>query len=91
MDPEYQHHIRHTHADLENQSWCGKALSRSDWAFQGIDHAIYAIKQGTLQEPCPDCLRAISEVMQVTDENLRAFKRGYAAGLASASCSTFSQ
>jgi len=76
-------HIRHTHADLEGQSWCGKQLSRSDWTFQGIDHAIYAIREGTFQEPCEDCLRAISEVMQVTDENLRAFKRGYAAALAS--------
>jgi hypothetical protein len=89
MSKEYQNHIRHTHADLEGQSWCGKQLSPSDWTFQSIDHAIYAIQRGTLQEPCPDCLRAISEVMQVTDENLRAFKRGYAAGRAS--CSSFLQ
>jgi hypothetical protein len=63
MDKEYQHHIRHTHADLETSSWCGQQLSRSDWTFQNIDHAIYAIQQGTLQQPCPECLAAITKTL----------------------------
>jgi hypothetical protein len=83
MDQDYQPHIRHTHADLESQSWCGKMLNRNEWTFQNVDHALYAIEQGMLQEPCPQCLRAVSKAMEKTDENLRAFKKEYAAGLKS--------
>jgi hypothetical protein len=63
MDTEYQHHIRHTHADMETSSWCGQQLSRSDWTFQNIDHAIYAIQQDTLQQPCPECLAVIRKTL----------------------------
>ena len=63
MDKDYQHHIRHTHADLETSSWCGQQLNRTDWTFQNIDHAIYAIQQGTLQQPCTECLAAITKTL----------------------------
>ena len=34
-----------------------------DWVFQDIDHATYAIMDGSRLVPCPDCLNVITSVL----------------------------
>lgn len=62
--PEYIKCIQHTSADLSKTSWCGEALTPSDWTFQNIDHAVYSIQDGSRLIPCVHCLKNISEVFE---------------------------
>ncbi len=62
--PDYIKCIQHTHTERDKTSWCGKSLSTFDWAFQDIDHAVYAIMSEARQVPCSECIAAIREVFE---------------------------
>ena len=64
--PEYVKCIKHTHLEKKNLSWCGKQLYKFDWVFQDIDHATYAIMDGSRLVPCPDCLNVITSVLIIS-------------------------
>jgi hypothetical protein len=60
--PEYIRCIRHTHAELLKQSWCGIPLSNFDRPFVDIDHAAYAVRNEGRLVPCPDCINVIASL-----------------------------
>ncbi len=61
---DYQKHIRHTHAEKKRTAWCGAALTEFDWTFQDIDHAAYTVMNGSFQQPCPECVKAVVETLE---------------------------
>lgn len=54
------HHIRHTHVEKQQTAWCGHDVSPMDWTFVSIDHALYALEQGTRATACGGCLTAVA-------------------------------
>lgn len=60
---EWEKHIRRTHADKVNESWCGERLYSHEWAFVDVDHALHSIEQGTRILPCPTCLSRIQRLV----------------------------
>lgn len=66
--PDYIKCIKHSHADLEKTSWCGKPLSPFDWVFQSIDHAVYSIQNEDRLIPCPKCLEKITIILKNSND-----------------------
>ncbi len=63
---ECEKHIRHTHADMKGQAWCGEKVSSFDWTFISIDHAAYSNLGGSGILPCPACVKKVVETLQKT-------------------------
>lgn len=61
---DYIKHIRHTHEEKKNTSWCGKELYSHDWTFLGIDHAAYSAQQGDRLVACKKCVAAVIKVLR---------------------------
>jgi hypothetical protein len=61
--PEYIQCIAHTHGDYSGKSWCG--ISGRSVYFQSLDHAAHAIKAGTRVVPCPECLQAARQQLNL--------------------------
>lgn len=59
---EWEHHVRHTRADLKGRAWCGEQAV--GWCFEDVDHvAVHRLNRGRML-PCPGCLKAILEALQ---------------------------
>ena len=56
-------HIRQTHADRLNLSWCGQKLVQ-EWAFTNIDHAAYSQEQESRHLVCKSCVKAVIKALQ---------------------------
>ncbi len=52
------HVIKSAHG-LEREYMCGAHGWRSEWAFQSAEHAKAAIANGTLVQPCEQCMEVI--------------------------------
>ena len=48
----------------ERHAWCGAKLTRMEWCFQSIDHAVMAAQQESYQLPCPACAATIKEILK---------------------------
>ena len=50
----------------EIETWCGHRPRSFEWLFQGAQHALLSIEQGTLLVPfpCKNCLAAIIKTAQ---------------------------
>jgi hypothetical protein len=59
--PDYVVCIKHTNNVNEGETWCGKKTV--GFVFQGIDHAAYARMNGGRLLVCPDCQKAVSEIL----------------------------
>ncbi|HEY1034959.1 MAG TPA: hypothetical protein VGE09_08260 [Pseudoxanthomonas sp.] len=57
--PDYVKCIEDTHMDNKGKSWCGRKLSRFDWAFISVDHAAMSGRNGDRLIACPECLKAV--------------------------------
>jgi hypothetical protein len=49
--------------EWDSVSYCGAELSLMDMYFQDASHAILAIEQRSLIEPCEKCLKRIKEIL----------------------------
>jgi hypothetical protein len=49
--------------DCEQISYCGVRISQLEWYFEDASHAILAIEQHSLIEPCEKCLKRIKEII----------------------------
>lgn len=56
--PEYVKCIAHDHAELKNESWCGRFVGM-EFHFQGADHAAEHRRQQGRLVACPECVEAI--------------------------------
>ena len=66
MDDEHVTCIRHTRADMQKSTWCGKRVS--GFVFQSLDHAAY--NDGRLVA-CPQCVgAAVSCLRGMTVEDI---------------------
>jgi hypothetical protein len=54
----WQHHIQHTHLELDHTSWCGEKLVPG-FHYLNIDHAAYSMRNGDRIQPCPACVEAV--------------------------------
>ncbi len=59
---EYVKHIADTHVDRSGKSICGKGIA-CEWAFVSIDHAFLSQLAGSLQLPCPDCVKIVIDAI----------------------------
>ena len=42
---------------------CGEGDVRTDWIFQGLDHAFAAIHTNSTAQPCTDCLTVAIKIL----------------------------
>ena len=54
---EYRDGERLARHDVE--TWCGRSPKFAEWLFQDAQHAILSIEQGSLNQPCKLCIKAI--------------------------------
>jgi len=41
-------------------TWCGRALTASEWAFTDLSHAERALSRRDTEIPCKDCIKSVS-------------------------------
>jgi hypothetical protein len=63
--PEYVKCVKHTHADKQGESWCGRMIS-SEFAFDGVEAAAYEGLRGGRLLVCPQCLEKIEAALNGT-------------------------
>lgn len=61
--PEYVKCVKRTAKGFEHQTWCGREIRNSEFAFQGADHAAENGLAGRRLVACPDCRKAIAAAM----------------------------
>ncbi|MGM5670077.1 hypothetical protein [Enterobacter cloacae] len=59
-----KHIIKFPLENNKKESWCGAVISPTEWAFEDAQHALLSIEQGSLVQPCKECLKAIVKVAQ---------------------------
>ena len=64
--PDHIACIQHTDAPGDGmprlRSWCGRVCTM-EWTFTSIDHAVYAVREGCRQVPCPECVAVITSLL----------------------------
>lgn len=59
-----KHIIKFPLENNKKDSWCGAVISPTEWALEDAQHALLSIEQGSLVQPCKECLKAIVKVAQ---------------------------
>jgi hypothetical protein len=61
---DFEKHVKHTHADHEGKTWCGRPVGL-EWAFENIDHAAYERMRDGRLLICDECLDAITTTLRL--------------------------
>jgi hypothetical protein len=69
--PDYVKCVRRTAQGFEHQTWCGRDIWQTEFAFEGADHAAENGLAGGRLVTCPDCVKAITAAMTESTQRER--------------------